>query len=42
MSIVADGSVRPIIDRSLPLEDVAEAHRTMDAGSHTGKILLTL
>lgn len=40
--LVADGSVRPIIDRSLPLEDVAEAHRTMDAGSHTGKILLTL
>lgn len=40
--LVADGSVRPVIDRSLPLEDVAEAHRTMDAGSHTGKILLTL
>jgi putative PIG3 family NAD(P)H quinone oxidoreductase len=40
--LVADGSVRPIIDRTLPLEDVAEAHRTMDGGSHTGKIVLTL
>ncbi len=40
--LVAAGSVRAIIDRTLPLEDVAEAHRTMEAGSHTGKIVLTL
>ena len=40
--LVASGAVRPIIERTLPLEDVAEAHRTMEAGSHTGKIVLTL
>ncbi|CAN5154595.1 NAD(P)H-quinone oxidoreductase [soil metagenome] len=40
--LVADGSVRAIIDTTLPLEEVAKAHRMMDAGSHTGKILLTL
>ena len=40
--LVAAGSVRTIIDRTLPLEDVVEAHRTMEAGSHTGKIVLTL
>ena len=40
--LVAAGAVRPIIDRVLPLEEVAEAHRIMGEGSHTGKILLTL
>lgn len=40
--LVAAGSVRPIIERTLPLEDVVEAHRMMEAGSHTGKIVLTL
>ncbi len=40
--LVADGSVRPVIDRTLPLEEVAEAHRIMGDGSHTGKIVLTL
>ena len=40
--LVAAGAVRPIIDRVLPLEEVAEAHRIMGDGSHTGKILLTL
>ena len=40
--LVADGSVRAIIERTMPLEDVAEAHRIMGAGSHTGKIVLTI
>ena len=40
--LVADGSVRAIIDRTLPLEEVAEAHRIMGEGTHTGKIVLTL
>ncbi len=40
--LVADGSVRPIVDGVLPLEDVADAHRRMDDGTHTGKIVLTL
>jgi len=40
--LIADGSVRPIIEGHLPLEDVVEAHELMESGSHTGKIVLTL
>ena len=40
--LIADGTVRPIVDCAMPLEDVAAAHRRMGDGSHTGKILLTL
>jgi len=36
----ADGSLRPLIDRVLPLEQVVEAHRAMEAGGHLGKIVL--
>lgn len=35
------GEVRPIIDRVLPLEAVADAHRALEESSHIGKILLT-
>ncbi|GAB3404376.1 NAD(P)H-quinone oxidoreductase [Flindersiella endophytica] len=38
--LVASGQVRPVIDRVLPLDQVAEAHRVMEAGEHVGKILL--
>lgn len=40
--LVADGTIRPIVEQTLPLEEVRTAHETMDAGSHTGKIVLTL
>jgi NADPH:quinone reductase-like Zn-dependent oxidoreductase len=36
----ADGSLRPVIDRVLPLERVAEAHAAMEASEHVGKIVL--
>jgi NADPH:quinone reductase-like Zn-dependent oxidoreductase len=39
--LVADGSVRSVVHATYPLEDVAEAHRAVDTGDHTGKILLT-
>ncbi len=36
------GEVRPVIDRVLPLEDAAEAHRVMEGSMHIGKILLAV
>lgn len=39
--LVEQGAVLPVIDRSLPLREAAEAHRVMEASAHIGKILLT-
>jgi NADPH:quinone reductase-like Zn-dependent oxidoreductase len=38
--LVADGTIRPIIGRTLPLAEAAEAHRLMESGDSTGKIVL--
>ncbi len=40
--LVADGTVRTVVDTVLPLEQVGDAHRRMDDGAHTGKIVLTV
>jgi putative PIG3 family NAD(P)H quinone oxidoreductase len=37
---LADGSVRPIIDRVLSLDDAPEAHQLVDSSEHIGKVLL--
>ncbi|KQM85179.1 NAD(P)H-quinone oxidoreductase [Sphingomonas sp. Leaf23] len=39
---VASGKLRPVMDRTFPLEQAADAHRRMEAGDHVGKIVLTL
>jgi putative PIG3 family NAD(P)H quinone oxidoreductase len=38
--LVADGTVRAVVDRTYPLAEAAEAHRRMESGGHTGKIVL--
>ena len=38
--LVADGTIRPVIGRTLPLAEAAEAHRLMESGENTGKIVL--
>jgi putative PIG3 family NAD(P)H quinone oxidoreductase len=38
--LVADGAVRPVIDRIYPLEAVADAHRLVEESGHVGKVLL--
>ncbi|HEX9945330.1 MAG TPA: NAD(P)H-quinone oxidoreductase [Thermoanaerobaculia bacterium] len=37
-----DGRLRPVVDRTFPLEQAAEAYRTMERGGVFGKIILTL
>ncbi|MFW5415468.1 NAD(P)H-quinone oxidoreductase [Nocardiopsis sp. CNT-189] len=39
--LVDEGTVRPVIDRYLPLPRAAEAHRVMESSTHVGKIVLT-
>lgn len=39
--LVADGSIKPVVHTTLPLEQAGKAHRLMEESSHTGKILLT-
>jgi NADPH2:quinone reductase len=40
--LLASGTVKPIIDRTLPLEQAAEAHRLLESGEVVGKIVLTV
>ncbi len=37
---VERGTVRPIVDRRLPMSRAAEAHRAVEASEHIGKVLL--
>jgi putative PIG3 family NAD(P)H quinone oxidoreductase len=39
--LLGDGAIRPVIGSRLPLAEVAQAHRLMESGSSTGKIVLT-
>ena len=38
--LVTDGEIRPVMDQTFPLAEVAEAHRRMEQGEHIGKIVL--
>ncbi|MFN2582998.1 MAG: NAD(P)H-quinone oxidoreductase [Candidatus Dormibacteria bacterium] len=40
LPLLADGALRPIIDRVLPLADAGDAHRALNAGEIFGKVLL--
>jgi NADPH2:quinone reductase len=39
--LLRQGRYKPIIDRTFPLEQAADAHRRMESGQHVGKIVLT-
>jgi putative PIG3 family NAD(P)H quinone oxidoreductase len=39
---VEGGRLKPVIDSVFPLNQVADAHRRIDAGDHVGKIVLTV
>jgi NADPH:quinone reductase-like Zn-dependent oxidoreductase len=38
----ADGSIVPIIYKVFPIEDIVEAHKTMEEDKHFGKIVLKI
>ncbi|MFE1857210.1 NAD(P)H-quinone oxidoreductase [Streptomyces anandii] len=38
--LFADGHVRPVVDRELPMSDAAAAHRVVEESGHIGKVLL--
>jgi NADPH2:quinone reductase len=40
--LFANGQIRPIVDSAFRLEDAADAHRLMESGRHTGKIVLAI
>ena len=40
--LIADGSIRPMVGSRFPLGDAAAAHRHMESGESTGKILLVV
>ena len=40
--LLSSGIVAPIVDRTVPLENAAEAHRLLESGEVVGKIVLTV
>jgi NADPH:quinone reductase-like Zn-dependent oxidoreductase len=42
MGLVFKGRLKPVIDRSFPLQEAAEAHKRLEAGEQMGKITLEI
>jgi putative PIG3 family NAD(P)H quinone oxidoreductase len=42
LPLIDAGKVRPILYKTFPLREAAEAHRLMETSAHTGKIVLTV
>jgi len=40
--LVEQGRIRPVIHATFPLAQAADAHRTLEAGEHIGKLVLTI
>ena len=40
--LLQQGKIKPVIDRTFPLEKAREAHERMESGRHLGKIILTV
>jgi putative PIG3 family NAD(P)H quinone oxidoreductase len=40
--LIDAGQVRPVVDRVLPISEVSEAHRLVEASEHVGKVVLTI
>lgn len=40
--LIESGAFRPIVDKTFPLEQAAQAHAWLEAGDHLGKVILTV
>jgi putative PIG3 family NAD(P)H quinone oxidoreductase len=40
--LIERGAFRPIVDKTFPLQQAAEAHAYLEAGDHVGKVVLTI
>jgi NADPH:quinone reductase-like Zn-dependent oxidoreductase len=40
--LVAAGALRPVIDRTYPLEETPDAHRHVDTGHKRGSVVITM
>ncbi|GAB3749797.1 NAD(P)H-quinone oxidoreductase [Yimella radicis] len=40
--LIESGQIKPVIDRTMPLDQVADAHRLLNDSTHIGKVLLTV
>lgn len=40
--LILNGAIRPVVDRTFPIEQAAEAHRYFEQAQRAGKVLLTL
>ncbi len=40
--MLSSGRIKPVIDRFVPLQSAADAHRRMESNAHIGKIILTV
>ncbi|HEY4791155.1 MAG TPA: zinc-binding dehydrogenase [Actinomycetes bacterium] len=41
LSVLVDGSIQPVLARTMPLGEAAAAQRLLEDGSVSGKIVLT-
>jgi NADPH:quinone reductase-like Zn-dependent oxidoreductase len=41
MALAADGALSPVIDTTLPFDQIAEAHRRVDTGHKAGSVVVT-